>query len=213
MQGLRNLREPILKQRPHLSESFGIGPLKRVNRLFFIAHDKHGSRGLAILHACVEFFGQYSHDIPLRGRSILRFVHQNVVDPAVKTIQNPCCHVGTPQQRAGLLDQIFEVQLTEQRFASVIPPKKFTCKIMQRACPLKRFTSQPLIPRDHHAVFQLLHHFTDPRVFVRHGLGRKPPRRFCCTRSRQIKAFIQIQRSTRRDRQAAANFQSKVLIL
>ena len=179
MQDLRNLRESILKQRPHLSESFGIGPLKRVNRLFFIAHDKHGSWRFAILHACVEFFGQYSHDIPLRGRSILRFVHQNVVDTAVEAIQNPCCHVGTPQQRARLLDQIFEVQLTEQRFASVIPPKKFTCEIMQRACTFKRFTCQSLIPRDYHAVFQPFDNVRHPWIGFDYRNNWKS---FCCSR-------------------------------
>ena len=83
----------------HLIKRSRIGPLERIDRLLLVAHDKHSP--LAV-HACAlaggKFLGQLFDHGPLGWAGVLGFVHQNMVDPAIKTEQDPLRHIAVGQK-------------------------------------------------------------------------------------------------------------------
>ena len=56
-----------------------------------------------------EVGSNFAQDVPLRLRSILRLVDQNMVDAGIELVEHPG-RVDVLQQRAGALDQIVEIE-------------------------------------------------------------------------------------------------------
>ena len=90
----------------------GVCALETKDRLFLIAHGEDRSRGLrpgALTRK--ELIGDRPHDLPLLGIGVLRFVDQDMVQPAIEFEQDPGRHVAVRQKIAGAVYQIIVVQL------------------------------------------------------------------------------------------------------
>ena len=83
-----------------------VGSLERKNRLFAVADDKNGRAGVFNAAAGKELIGQCFDDGPLRGRSILRFVNQYVINAAVQFVQYPFGDTGRFKQAARQHNQV-----------------------------------------------------------------------------------------------------------
>ena len=94
----------------HAVEGLGLGPLEGVDRLLEVAHDEDGPFAVGVgADAGGEFLGEAGDDLPLQGRGVLRFVHEDVIDAAVEFEEDPLRHHGVGQERAGAPDEVVEV--------------------------------------------------------------------------------------------------------
>ena len=102
--------DPLMEPFARRTILFGIGALKAEDRLFEIAHGKqraHAPRSRAETRE--EVLGHRFDDIPLRTVGILRFVHQNMVDPRIEFEPDPVSNAWLAKQGCGAADQIVEI--------------------------------------------------------------------------------------------------------
>ena len=79
-----------------------------------------GLAAIARATARREFIGQKFNDAPLIGAGILRLVHQNVVNAAVETEQNPLRNQRIGQQSLGIGDKIVEIEPAPRLFPCLV---------------------------------------------------------------------------------------------
>ena len=99
---------------PHGVEHRRRRALERKDRLLFIADREEGADPPIRALAGQEVGSDFAQDVPLRLRSILRLVDQNMVDAGIELIEHPG-RVDVLQQRAGALDQIVEIEPARAR--------------------------------------------------------------------------------------------------
>ncbi len=148
-----------------------VGPLKGIDRLFFIAHDKQ--RAVFLFSgtvAAVEFIGQPFDDIPLARAGILRFVHQNMINATVDPVKHPSRDRRVGQQRPRLEDQIIKVEPAAFLFLVGIDFKETMCELMQHMGLLRRPQRQPRVT----GIFDPPHQVID----LRHQIKKQLLRRF-----------------------------------
>ena len=94
---------------PHRVEHRRRRALERKDRLLFIADREECADPPTRALAGQEVGSDFAQDVPLRLRSILRLVDQNMVDAGIELVEHPG-RVDVLQQRAGALDQIVEIE-------------------------------------------------------------------------------------------------------
>ena len=97
-----------------------VGPLKGKNRLFFIAHGKQCAHRLMAVLAGEKLIGQSTNKPPLRRAGILRFIDQNMLQPAIDFEQHPLRRAMPAQQPIGRGNQIVIIQHGARRFGGCI---------------------------------------------------------------------------------------------
>ena len=111
LKNLSGIKYFLLEQSLLMVKFARIGPLERIDRLLFVTHNKQRPRIIfARAIAAIEFIGKPFDHVPLAGAGVLGFVHQDMIDPAVNSVQNPCRDGRIGQQTAGLQDQIIKIQ-------------------------------------------------------------------------------------------------------
>ena len=87
-----------------------VGALEREDRLLRVAHHEQRARPVVGALAGGELGRQPLDHPPLRGRGVLRLVHEDVVDPAVEPEQHPLRHRRILEEARGAQDQVVEVE-------------------------------------------------------------------------------------------------------
>ena len=100
----------LLKITAHSFKFGRIGALKTVNRLFAVTHRKNRPHRIFGAEPAEEIAAQRTDNAPLFGRSILRFVNQNIINAAIKFEQNPIGNPGRFKKIAGQNNQILIIQ-------------------------------------------------------------------------------------------------------
>ena len=99
-----------LEKIAHRGESFGVGILKTVDRLFFIADDKQSAVVVARRAPEKNSSAKRRDDIPLRAAGILRFIDQQMIKPVIEFMQNPGRDAGTLQQVQRFVHKIIVIK-------------------------------------------------------------------------------------------------------
>ena len=111
-----------LEMRPHKLSRRGVRSLKTEDRLFAVANGENCPHDIvARPFAGKELVGNRADDLPLIGICILRFVDQNVVEPAVE--QHPGRHIVAREQVTGTIDQIVVVESADRRLGRFVGVK------------------------------------------------------------------------------------------
>lgn len=110
----------------HLVELVGIRPLKTVNRLFAVADGKNGAA--PAVFGDKKLFADGADDRPLVGRSVLRFVNQDVVDAAVEFEQYPAGGFPVVKQPPGKQDHVVVVHQGMRLFIVFVTFGQFSGK-------------------------------------------------------------------------------------
>ena len=100
----------------HLVKAFGVSPLKRIDRLLFVAHRKDRARQITRTGTGQKLFRQGADHIPLVGARVLRFVNQHMVDTAVELVEHPRGHRVDFQHFAGAGNHVFIVKKSAGAF-------------------------------------------------------------------------------------------------
>ena len=112
----------LLQRLSMVIEQMGRRALERKDRLLFVADDEHRALegAFAPVDTGKELARQRPDDRPLFGRSVLRLVHQDVIDAAVELEQHPGGLRRIVEQRLGAFDQVREVQRALRRLRRLI---------------------------------------------------------------------------------------------
>ena len=93
-----------------LAKILRAGALKAENRLLVIAHHEQRTHLLGVLaQPRPELLGHGEDDVPLLLVSVLRFVHQNVIELPVKLVADPVRLLLVLQKRGSAADLIVEI--------------------------------------------------------------------------------------------------------
>ena len=106
--------------------------MEAVDRLLLVAHDENGALHVGPrAFAAGELLGEGFDHRPLLRAGILSFVHQNVVDTAVQTVQDPLRHRGIGQEHARLADQIVEIERAAQLLGAFVAAQEVGGEVVQ----------------------------------------------------------------------------------
>ena len=118
--------------------------MKRIDRLFLIAHDKDRAPHVASsAFARREFPGKLVDYVPLRGTRVLGFIHKDMVDPAIQTVEHPFGLSPVGQQCAGARDQVVEIQPAAGLFGLFIAAQKCVCETVEDNISFNGFEREP----------------------------------------------------------------------
>jgi hypothetical protein len=110
MKPLAACLDAFLGLSPLFRKAFRPRTLEGIDRLLFVANGKDRAPCIARAVAGKEVFCQRLDNRPLDRACVLRFVDQDVVDPLVELVVNPCPDTVANQEIRGSGDQILEIE-------------------------------------------------------------------------------------------------------
>ncbi len=156
-------------------EPFRIGALEAEDRLLLVADREQRARTHALARAGAgeEFLGQLGDDAPLLRACVLRFVDQDMVEPAVQLVEHPLRGIAFLQQPDGRKNKIVVVEHGALALHALIFAEHGKGHRHHRLGQRCRDRRAPALLHAFHAVAQLLQPFRECGLRGRRALGHQ----------------------------------------
>ena len=132
----------------HGGEHMRRGALEGEDRLLLVADGEDragpGAGAGARARAGKEFLSEPGKDSPLRGRSVLRLVDQQVFERSIELVEHPG-GVGALEQRAGTGDEVVEVEPAARALERRVAPQHGFADVVKRNAALEGLDAAQLV--------------------------------------------------------------------